>query len=246
MLSLAPLTAPLLRPFLFPNRATRRPILDDEVAVRVRGITLRGRCANLDADRAIVYFGGNGEDATGWIRRFVQAAPDHAVYLLNYRGYGASDGRASARAIVADWLALVSLIEARHPGGDITYVGRSLGSGIAMQVAARRPPARLVLVTPFDSLAAVASDVSHVPRLLADLVLPDRLDSLRVVSSVKGPVLVMRAGGDALVRPPRTAALVERLEDHGIDTTEVVFPAADHRSIALDAGYWSALRDFLA
>lgn len=247
---LGPVSAPLLRRYLFPNAATQRAPRSDEHEFEIRGVTLRGRVANPDRDRAAIYLGGNGEDAAGWIKRFTLAAPDVTTYLVNYRGYGASDrprnGIASARTLIADSVALLDLIGSRHPSAPVSLVGRSIGSGIAMQVAAQRPVARIALSTPFDSLSSVAADVAHVPRWLAAALIPDHLDSVSAVRHVDVPVLVLRAGLDTLVRPAHTKALVDALLRHQVPTTEIVFPEADHRSIGQDVAHWEAIGRFIS
>ena len=104
---------------------------------------------------AVIYFGGNGEDVTRSVPGLMEAFPHHALYLLHYRGYGGSAGTPSEAAIVADALALFD--EARREHRDVVVVGRSLGSGVAVRVASLRPAARVVLVTPYDSIQEIAA-----------------------------------------------------------------------------------------
>ena len=108
----------------------------------------------------------------------------------------------------ADALAIFDHAKGRHPEGEITVIGRSLGSGVASYVAAERPVSKLVLVTPFDSLAAVAA--GHYPWLPVDWLLQDRYDAGRHLADFTGPLLVIRAGNDRVVPPARTDALVGR------------------------------------
>jgi pimeloyl-ACP methyl ester carboxylesterase len=84
------------------------------------------------------------------------------LYLLHYPGYGGAAGRPSETALVADALALFDQVAARHP--RVTVIGRSLGSGVAIQVASARPVERLVLVTPYDSLMEIATTGSRAFR----------------------------------------------------------------------------------
>jgi uncharacterized protein len=112
--------------------------------------------------RALTYFGGNAEDVSLDMASFATAFPNYAIYLLNYRGYGGSTGNPSERGLFADGLALFNRVHADHP--EIDVIGRSLGSGVAVYVASQRPVERLVLVTPYNSLAAVAAE--HYPLVL--------------------------------------------------------------------------------
>ena len=134
--------------------------------------------------------------------------PDHTTYLMAYRGYGASDGQPSQRDLSADAVALVDHVTERHSGARIDVIGRSLGSGVAVHVATQRTVEHLVLVTPFDSLAATASDLF--PGLPVARLIEDHWDSAAVAAHVRAPTLVVRAGRDAIVRPERTDVLIGR------------------------------------
>ncbi len=227
---------------IFQRNGTRVPATQTDLALELPDVTLRGWVTNPGAPRAIVYFGGNAEQV-GLYRDIVEAQfPRHATYLLAYRGYGASDGEPSEVALVQDGLQIVDEAARRHPDTPVAVIGRSLGSGVAMQVAARRPElGRLVLVTPFDSLAAVIRDIVR-GMPLGGLV-ADRFDSLAVAGQITMPTLVVRAGRDEVIAASRTDALVAGLPPQL--TTVRDFPAADHNSISAYAAYWACIRDFL-
>ncbi|HEY0922199.1 alpha/beta fold hydrolase [Rheinheimera pacifica] len=87
-----------------------------------------------ETSQALLYFGGNSEDVSVALPEFAAAFPNHAIYLMHYRGYGGSSGKPSEQAQVADALALFDQLQTKH--SDITVLGRSLGSGIAVQLAA--------------------------------------------------------------------------------------------------------------
>jgi pimeloyl-ACP methyl ester carboxylesterase len=203
------------------------------------GTTLRGWLLHPDAGRALLYLGGNGErveDRLGDLERWF---PRHAVHVLAYRGYGASDGSPSEDALVADAVALFDL--ASPDGRPVDVIGRSLGSGVAVRLAVRRPVERLALVTPFDSVAAVAHDtVRLLPRWFP---LTDRFDSLGVADDLTCPVLVVRAEQDEMIRAPRTARLVAAL---GERAQEVVLIGRGHNDVQDDPSYGATLRSFLA
>jgi len=86
--------------------------------------------------KALIYFGGNAEDVGVNLPSFSQAFPDHAIYLMHYRGYGGSTGAPSEKNIQQDARALFDKVHAEHP--DTVVMGRSLGSGVAVSVAAAR------------------------------------------------------------------------------------------------------------
>ena len=173
------------------------------------GVVLRGWTSNPGRRDVLLFFGGNAESVDAARDEFAAWVPDRTGYFVAYRGYGASDGTPARDAIVADALALYDDVVARHPGAKVAVVGRSLGSGVAAQVAARRPVDRLVLVTPFDSLGDVAA--AHYPWLPVRLLLTERYDSAAALAGWRGDVLVVRGGRDTVIPPERTDRLVAAL-----------------------------------
>ena len=86
----------------------------------VAGTPLRGWEVNPGRPRGLVYFGGNGEAVQHLRPELERRFPDHTCYLLAYRGYGASEGRPSERALVGDALALMDHVATRHPDAPWT------------------------------------------------------------------------------------------------------------------------------
>ena len=105
----------------------------------------------------VIYFGGNAEEVSGQMHDAPMLAP-WSVAAFNYRGYGLSEGRPGEAALVADAIAIHDRLAARADvdPNRIVVLGRSLGSGVAVQLAANRPVRAVVLVSPFDSLRSLA------------------------------------------------------------------------------------------
>lgn len=204
------------------------------------GVTLRGWRLNPGKNRALIYFGGNAERLETSREEFARMFPDRTVYLLSYRGYGASEGKPDQTALFGDALALYDHVGAQHPHAPIAVIGRSLGSGVASYVASLRPVERLALVTPFDSLAAVGQ--SHYPALPVRWLMRDRYESTRYLPQYRGPLLVLRAGRDEVIPPANTDALLASLKNR---PQAINFPQADHNDISQDPRYAEALRNFL-
>jgi uncharacterized protein len=156
--------------------------------------------------QALIYFGGNAEDVGGNFAEFAAALPGRALYFVNYRGYGGSTGTPTEAGLFADALAVYDHVRAQH--ADVAVVGRSLGSGVAMYLAHERPVAKLVLVTPYDSLANVAGGLY--PFLPVGLLMRDRFDSAARVADVRVPTLVVIAERDEVILRTRSDALVAR------------------------------------
>jgi pimeloyl-ACP methyl ester carboxylesterase len=220
-------------------QATVVAAADTDFALDRGGVVLRGWRLNPRAGDALIYFGGNAEriELAGPV--LAQALPGHAIHLLAYRGYGASDGRPAEAALVEDAVALYDEVRRRQPEARIAVLGRSLGSGVASALAARRPVDALVLVTPFDSLVAVAAQL--LPVLPVRWLLRERYDSVQALRDYPGPVLVIRAGRDRVIPAARTDALVATLPR--AQTVELV--AAGHNDIDLDPAYLAAITAFL-
>jgi pimeloyl-ACP methyl ester carboxylesterase len=190
--------------------------------------------------RALLYFGGNAEDVAGSIPGFAQAIPDRSLYFVNYRGYGGSSGRPSETGLVADALVVFDHVHARHP--DVAVIGRSLGSGVAVQLAAARPVERLVLVTPYDSLLDVAR--AYFRWLPVGLLMRDRYESARRAPAVSAPVLVVIAEADEIIPRARSEALVAAFAPR--QASVVVVPGVGHNTLDSSPGYLESVATFLA
>jgi len=190
-------------------------------------------------ERALLYFGGNAEDVASDVGEFARAFPDRSLYLVNYRGYGGSSGLPSEAGLVADALAVFDHVQAQH--SSVAVVGRSLGSGVAVQLAAARPVERLVLVTPYDSLVNVAR--GYFRWLPVGLLMRDRYESARRASKVSVPVLLVIAGEDEIIPRARSEALAAAF---GTGRARVVVaPGVGHNTLDLSPQYLGSVRAFL-
>ena len=177
---------------------------------------------------AVLYFGGNAEDVARTVPSLRALFPQRAIYALHYRGYGGSGGRPSEQALVGDAVQVLDRLRPRHP--DVLVIGRSLGSGVAVQLAARRPLQRLILITPFTSIASVAAH--RYPLVPVSLLLRDRFDSERQAPRVHAPTLIVAAGRDEVI-PVQQARLLARRFVPGI-ASYVEVPGALHNSPLLE------------
>ncbi|HVQ77214.1 MAG TPA: alpha/beta fold hydrolase [Candidatus Binatia bacterium] len=231
------------QPLVGPGPAPRPGLEEVEIAgaddTRLRGwLALpRQRPAPL-----VLYFGGNAEEVS-WLVEMAPRLGDWGFLLVNFRGYGRSEGQPGERALFADALRLHDWASAR-PDVDaarIAVMGRSLGSGVAVHLAAERPIAGVVLVTPFDSLTAVAQH--HYPWLPVRWMLRHPFDSLSRAPRLQAPLLCLAAGSDRIIPSSHSARLYAAW---GGPKRWIEFPAADHDSVATEPGYWPAIAEFLA
>ena len=147
----------------------------------------------------IVYFHGNGGHIGYRSPRLEQfAAAGFGVLMLEYRGYGGNPGAPSEAGFYSDAQAALDFLAGQGiaPVRRVFY-GESLGTGVAVRMAALSKPVALVLEAPFTSVADVAQD--RLPWLPARLLVSDRFDSLALIGEVKAPILVMHANDDPIV-----------------------------------------------
>ena len=185
---------------------------------------------------ALLYFGGNAEDVSYNLPGLSTTLPDHAIYLMHYRGYGGSAGQPSEAALVADAVALFDRVHAKHP--RIMVVGRSLGSGVAIQLASQRPVARLVLVTPYDSLQDLAAQ--QFPFFPVRWLLHDKFESWRYAQQLSMPTLIIAAEHDEVIPRRSTEALYQRF-GAGLAAFKML-PGTGHNTISEHPDYWTLLK----
>ena len=189
----------------------------------------------------VIYFGGNAEEVSGQMRDTPKLAP-WSVAAVNYRGYGLSGGRPSEEALTADALAIHDWLAKRKDvdPNRIVVFGRSLGSGVAVQLAAQRSVRAVVLVSPYDSLRSIAR--KQYPIVPVSLLLKHPFDSLAHADGVEAPLLVLAGERDDLIPSEYSRRLHDAWPGH---KQWVLVPNADHNDIHTSPGYWPAIREFL-
>jgi uncharacterized protein len=187
---------------------------------------------------AIIYFGGNAEAVEDNIPGFSHALAEHTVYLVNYRGFGGSSGKATEQALFEDALAVYDAIKEKH--SDISVIGRSLGSGVAIYLATQRKIDKIALITPYDSIKNVAK--SHYPIFPVSLLLKDHFDSLSRSAQLTQPILVLLADHDVTVPRKNSETLIAALKPEQLKTKIIM--DSDHGNISSHAEYFSSLSTF--
>lgn len=176
----------------------------------------------------IVYFGGRSEEVSWVARDAGKLFPNMSVLAVNYRGYGNSHGDPDEQHMIDDgcqlfdWLAARGHVDPKR----IAIVGRSLGSGVAVQVGRQRPVHSVVLITPYDSILAIAKRKFRAMPI--EYILRHRFESIKHAPSLMAPTYVLRAAFDDVVPHSHTDALVQKLGRlHGDD----IVPGSDHMNI---------------
>jgi hypothetical protein len=195
-------------------------------------------------DMAVLFAPGNGGNRLGRADFAVQLRRrGFAVLLMDYRGYGGNPGAPSEDGLAADALAAAqALEELGYPPERTIYFGESLGTGVVATLQAKRPPAGMVLRSPFTELADVGAH--HYPWLPVRLLLRDRFPVLELVEHSEVPLTVVYGDRDVVVPTELSArvadgaaSLVEELVLEGADHNDgVMFGARVADAVARLAG----------
>jgi fermentation-respiration switch protein FrsA (DUF1100 family) len=190
----------------------------------------------------VIYFGGNAEEVTESAAAAGETYGDRAVLLVNYRGYGASGGTPGEKPFVADAAEIFDWASAR-PDVDPTRValhGRSLGSGVAVQLAAARPARCVVLTSPFASALEVARGAY--PWLPVALLMRHPFESIAHAKGLTMPLLVLFGTGDNIVAPEQSERLAAAW---GGPVERVRLEGFGHNDLSVSPAYEAAIKAFL-
>lgn len=226
-----------------PNDATAS--LNDIFFTTDDGIKLHGRFFDCPKPKAVIlYCHGNAGTVESWslAASELQQSQQCAVLVFDYRGYGKSEGTPSEAGLFRDartarrWLAKRTGVQEK----DIVLLGRSLGGGVAVELAAKDGARGLILQNTFSSLPDVAA--YHVPWLLPHWMMTQRFDSIEKIQHYRGPLLQCHGDKDRLI----PIKLARNLFDEAPGEKHfITIPGGDHNDPPNDA-YQKALREFLA
>jgi pimeloyl-ACP methyl ester carboxylesterase len=202
---------------------------------RLVGVRIPATSPAAKRRQLLLGFGGNAWNAENMALYLHDVFPDSDVVAFHYRGYRPSGGRPSAEALLADSLAIFDhLHTAPEP---IIAVGFSVGSGVAAYLARHRPLAGLILVTPFDSLEALARE--HYSWAPVGLLLRHRMATLDWVRDVQAPTALITARYDTIVPERRSAPLRHAIPNLVFDRTI----EAGHNDLYGHSAFVAAIRE---
>lgn len=162
-----------------------------------------------DAPVVVVFHGNAGDIAERADKLRPLVAAGFGLFLAEYRGFGGNPGQPDETAILRDAHGVLDWLTAAGVPADRTALyGESLGTGVAVGVAADRPVGALVLDAPFTSVADVAQ--AHYWYLPAKWLVRDRFDSISRVHRIGAPLLIMHGGRDRTIPPRFGRRLYER------------------------------------
>ncbi len=224
-------------PESFGLRADELSLLTED-GVRLHGWWIKGV-----GGRALLFFHGNAGNAADRLdrARILNERLGLDVFLVDYRGYGRSEGAPSEDGLYRDARAVYGEALSRFHANQIVLFGESLGSAVAIQLAIEQPSAGVVLETPFLSIAAMAR--KHYPFVPAFLI-RSRYDNEEKIASVAAPKLFLVAENDEVAPPEQGRRLFEIASE---PKTLFVIPGSGHNDTYVAGGepYWKAWVRFL-
>lgn len=235
--------------FIFPRHAVGTPGPLPKGAERLTlstadGETLHGIHIPPRSEGArrtlIIGFAGNAWNSQDAAEYLHQLYPEADIVQFHYRGYSPSTGDPSAQALMEDALLIHDFAVKRVDAGKAFAVGFSIGSGVAAHLASRRPLQGAILVTPFDSLKAVAGD--QFPWLPVGAMFSHEMNAAAALQTSKVPIAIVAAENDTLIRPPRTDALRRAARKLSYNRT---IAGAGHNDIYHRSDFHQAMREAL-
>ena len=215
------------------------PTVHPEMTLQNEGESINFIVLNEGNMDAIIYFGGNAESMARSSDEIARQFPAFTVYLMDYRGYGKSTGKPSEAGLYSDALKLYDAIKPNYE--SISVGGRSLGSGIAVYLAAQREVAKLVLVTPYDSILKVAEGLY--PLFPVSYLLQDEYNAIKWVKDIKAQTLIIMAENDTVIEEAHTHQLIDAFDPELLEVISI--ENRGHIDISSDERYYKSMQEFI-
>lgn len=206
---------------------------------QLAGVHLKPSSESAEPATLIIGFGGNAWNAQEAAEYLRTIFPECHVVAFHYRGYRPSTGSPSAKALLADAPLIFDYADARVRPAQTVAVGFSIGSGIAASLADEADG--LILVTPFDSLKAVAGELY--PWLPIGPFFEHEIDAAAYLRNSRTPVAIISAEQDEIIPASRTDALREWIPNLVFDRTIV---ASGHNDVYQRQEFKAGLREAMA
>ena len=193
---------------------------------QLHGVHIPPAKAPSEGRTLILGFAGNAwnsQDAAAYLSNLYPSAD---IVAFHYRGYRPSTGSPSSAALLGDAPLVHDFAVSKVRPKRTIAVGFSIGSGVAAHLASKRPLDGLILVTPFDSLKAVAS--GHYPFLPVGALFRHEMDAAAALKASKVPTAIVAAERDSIIPPRRTDALRGSVGNLVFDRT---IPGAGHNDV---------------
>ena len=189
----------------------------------------------------LLYFTGNSGNVAKRANKIKAIAADgYGLFMLNYRGYGGSEGRPTERRVTADAVSAYDYLRglgvAPH---DIVAYGESLGTAVASRLALQRHVEGLVLEAPFTSVVAVGRLLW--PYFPLGLIMADQYRTIERIGQVEAPLFIVHGGRDAIIPLDQARNVFHAATE---PKSFALVPQAGHNDL-YDRGAWEKVRGFL-
>lgn len=208
------------------------------------GVRLHGWYVAGTRSETLLWFHGNAGNISHRLDN-LRLLHDHvgtAVFLFDYRGYGRSEGQPSERGLYDDARAALRHLASERgvSGEELIYFGRSLGSGVAIELASEATPRGLILETPFASIRAMARNLFGPLAVVA----PSSFDNSSKIRRLTCPKLFIHGDSDSLVPYAQGRELFEAAPPPKAFYT---IRGADHNDTYIVGGstYFRRFREFI-
>jgi uncharacterized protein len=209
--------------------------------VHLRGWLVRGSAEPKTP--LLIYFGGSGSESSELIP-YAKNLEGWSVALVNYRGFGQSDGTPSQSAVLDDAVLIYDTLSQRADidANRVVVMGYSLGTGVAVSLAAQRPVAGVILVSPYDHWSLVGVNPSPLFKPLAGNLKP-YFDSISLAPGIQAPMFCLIGAGDTAVPPALSRALSDAWAGQ---VTLMEYPGENHHLLFNANSSWQDIQSFLA
>lgn len=197
----------------------------------------------IDNGLAIIYFGGNAEDASSSLDLANKFSVSHMIFV-NLSGYGESEGEPTESSFFSGGLAVFDYVhkQLHIDESKIILIGRSIGSATAIHVAAERRPKNLIIITPIESIRAMMPAIFRFV-LPFDFLLKSKFNNKKNIKRVNCPILILFAANDEIIPIKQIDTLYLSVKNNAI-LKEI--KDVNHQTILLSEKVFSEVNLFIS
>lgn len=220
------------------NKNAEDVIIETDGKIKIHGWYIRQNTTTKSP--LLIYFGGNSEEVSYLVNE--GKFEGYSLLIMNYRGYGLSEGKPNEKNILGDALKIYDYAIKRNDvdKSNIIIMGRSLGTGVATFLSSKRICKAVILTSPYDSMTSVAQE--KMPFLPIELISRNKYKSILLASQIKYPLLAIVGNEDSTIPNWHSKKL---LDSWGGQTKYMILEKEDHNSIMESNLYWKTINEFL-
>ena len=213
----------------------------EEITIEVNKIRLHGWLLNPGNDKLIIYYGGSAEEVSGRIGELALIS-NYTSLVLNYRGYGISEGSPTEKGLLDDAVKVFDKVTAQLniPPEKVILLGWSLGTSVAVHVACQRNVSKVILTTPFDNHINVIK--KYLPIFPFKLLIRHPFDSVSIADKIKAPTMIFIAENDKVISLNSSMNLANHIT---APLNIITIKDAGHNDIHSFERYVTEINDFI-